>query len=153
MSTRESRSGSKVTGSKRTHEDDAATTAETCSICLDNGFCDRDISVLPCGHTFHSSCIMTNVISSGSLQCPNCRESIVPKEQDEDESDSESEDSTEEQIESVAERLLRKLTREDAISLLRNKFKVPKRLEARTTQSLFEMLAEQIICETDDEGE
>ena len=129
----------------------------TCSICLnDLSFGDRDISVLPCGHTFHSVCIMTNVISSGNLRCPLCRGSITVEKEEEDEeeeSDAESESSTEEHIESVAARLLRKLSREDAISLLRNKFKVPKRLEARTTESLFEMLAEQIICETDDEEE
>ena len=146
MATRQSRSA------KRKTDEEATTTHEACSICLDNDLCGRDVSVLPCGHTFHASCIMTNVISTGSLQCPNCRATIVPAEKpSEEESDAESDSSTEEQIEHIAGRLLRKLSREDAISLLRNKFKVPKRLEARTNQALFEMLAEQIICETDDE--
>ena len=115
--------------------------------------------MLPCGHTFHSSCIMTNVIRAGSLQCPNCRSTIVVDDKkDEEESDAESDSSRfDEKIKAVAERLRRKLSRPAAIGLLWN-FSLPTALgfEVLTNLSnkhLFLMLAEELIYETDDEGE
>jgi len=47
----------------------------TCSICMDpleRRHGDPDYSVLPCGHTFHSTC-MHEVISHMAATCPACR--------------------------------------------------------------------------------
>jgi len=41
----------------------------TCSICLNS--LNSEISALPCGHVFHSSCIKEN--SKYSTKCPLCK--------------------------------------------------------------------------------
>ena len=108
-----------ATRGKKRAQDDLVASEENfttcCTICLDQ-LSGRDVSVLPCGHTFHSCCIMSNVISTGSLKCPNCREALVAGPSEESDSDSDSESSTEEQIEMIADRMQKKLTRDDAIA-------------------------------------
>ena len=47
-----------------------------CCICLDRLFkVDTEVSVTPCGHTFHKGCI-SNVMKGGNKNCPICREEL-----------------------------------------------------------------------------
>lgn len=47
-----------------------------CSICLDT-LCGKDITLLKCGHAFHSSCLRKN--KEISLKCPYCRALVSHK--------------------------------------------------------------------------
>ena len=47
-----------------------------CCICLDRLFkVDTEVSVTPCGHTFHKGCI-SNVIKGENKKCPICRQDL-----------------------------------------------------------------------------
>ena len=47
-----------------------------CCICLDRLFkVDSEVSVTPCGHTFHKDCI-SNVIKGENKTCPICRQDL-----------------------------------------------------------------------------
>ena len=53
-----------------------------CSLCLDSLFSvNTDVSVTPCGHLFHKTCIANSM--QNNLKCPNCntvlRENMVKK--------------------------------------------------------------------------
>lgn len=53
-----------------------------CAICWEE-IGEKNKLVTSCGHTFHFSCISTNILkgnSNQSLNCPLCRELIVDKE-------------------------------------------------------------------------
>ena len=53
-----------------------------CAICWEE-IGDKNKSVMNCGHSFHFSCITTNILKSNgdqSMNCPLCRELIVDKE-------------------------------------------------------------------------
>ena len=58
------------------------TESNKCAICLEE-IGEINKLVTSCGHTFHFSCISTNMLkgsSSQTLNCPLCRELIVDKE-------------------------------------------------------------------------
>ena len=53
-----------------------------CAICWEE-IGEKNKSVMSCGHSFHFSCITTNILKSNgdqSMNCPLCRELIVDKE-------------------------------------------------------------------------
>ena len=53
-----------------------------CAICWEE-IGEKNKSVMNCGHSFHFSCITTNILKSNgdqSMNCPLCRELIVDKE-------------------------------------------------------------------------
>jgi hypothetical protein len=153
---RVTRAGSKL--SKRTH--DAAFGAETkhddddkCAICLD-ALHSRDITTLLCGHTFHSKCMMTNVMKNNT-KCPLCRQECVSSlaekrdEPEEDSSDSDDEQDTE-MLLAVAYRIQNKLTEAD-VRLLLSRFHIPNDISGLNWRQLCELAAEQMTMETDDE--
>jgi hypothetical protein len=47
---------------------------DTCSICLETH--DTFTTALPCGHMFHSKCIIQWMVVSRHTQCPLCREVV-----------------------------------------------------------------------------
>lgn len=49
---------------------------EECCICLESYY-DSKVTLLECGHSFHTKCLITNLKSS--QQCPYCREEVVVK--------------------------------------------------------------------------
>ena len=56
--------------------------ATKCAICWED-IGDKNISVMNCGHSFHFSCITSNILKGSgdhSMNCPLCRELIVDKE-------------------------------------------------------------------------
>lgn len=53
---------------------------ETCAICMDF-VQEKDRSILKCGHEFHTSCLMENVVKSNNT-CPLCREVVSSKTQE-----------------------------------------------------------------------
>ena len=53
-----------------------------CAICWED-IGEKNTSVMSCGHTFHFSCITSNILKGSgdhSMNCPLCRELIVDKE-------------------------------------------------------------------------
>ena len=52
----------------------------TCPICLDNIDLTRNIVTTECGHTFHCSCLMRNVLQNG-FNCPYCRQIMTEENQ------------------------------------------------------------------------
>jgi hypothetical protein len=51
--------------------------AKECAICMDL-IGEKDRTVLKCGHEFHASCMITNVVSANNT-CPFCREEVGKK--------------------------------------------------------------------------
>ena len=45
-----------------------------CSTCMDSFTARCDVSITPCGHSFHTRCI-TNWLERGQSNCPQCRSS------------------------------------------------------------------------------
>jgi hypothetical protein len=132
-------------------EEDASGVAkegEQCVICLDT-LSKHDVSTLPCGHKFHSKCMMKNIMSHNS-KCPICRAVCVRVEDEEvDSSDSDTDEST---ILFVADRIEAKLQREDVNQIL-TCFHIPNGTEGLTFRQACELAAEQLTHETDDEDE
>ena len=125
---------------------------------------------LPCGHSFHATCIMKNVVTS-NLLCPLCRAPFgkkqrheVEEEEDEDEEgafvvpqeDRFIRDSIdgydEDQIQEVADRLESKLLPTD-VDLLLGRFRILTDTTAMSARDKIELLSEQITHVTDDEEE
>ena len=53
-----------------------------CAICYEN-ITENNCVTTPCGHTFHFTCLTTNILKGTgdhSMNCPMCRELIVDKE-------------------------------------------------------------------------
>ena len=63
-----------------------------CSICLESIESNINKVITECGHTFHCSCIMTNIIHNG-FNCPNCRAKMAEEISD-DNSDSDNDNSS-----------------------------------------------------------
>jgi hypothetical protein len=63
-----------------------------CSICLnDIDDTSRNIIKTECSHIFHSTCFLQNVAFNG-FDCPNCRNTLANKPEQEDELDDQDED-------------------------------------------------------------
>ena len=57
-----------------------------CSICLEAIESNINKVITECGHAFHCSCIMTNIIHNG-FNCPNCRAKMAEEPSDEETED------------------------------------------------------------------
>lgn len=64
---------------KPTHEESAfsCVDSENCVICLCDYEQDDTVTVLPCKHVYHKTCIEPWLISKSAL-CPMCKQSILP---------------------------------------------------------------------------
>ena len=155
----------RVTRSKRKRKDlsVACSTADTCSICLDS-MSKMDPFKLPCGHSFHATCIMNNVVNT-SLLCPLCRAPFGKKQRHEEEYEEEEYEEgalvvrfnthpddgyDEDQIQGVADRLESKLLPTD-VDLLLGRFHILTDTTAMSARDKIELLSEQITHVTDDE--
>eukprot|EP00966_Prymnesium_polylepis_P255465 5902402-Prymnesium_polylepis.1 len=129
----------------KTDEDD------TCAICLETlNEAQTDVTTLPCRHRFHSKCIMDNVLKN-SLRCPVCR-TMCARTEAEEEEDSSEDDMDESMILMVADRIQKKLKKEDVRRAL-TRFHIPNGTGGLTHREACELLAEQLTHETDDEDE
>ena len=127
------------------------TSTTVCPICLDS-LTDRDTNQLPCGHTFHSKCIMTN-----NSACPMCRNdfahpimsedarSIMSEEEDND-------DESERLIQHVADRIESRFETSEIKTML-EKFDIPDDTRKWKKRRVCELFAEQLTMETDDDDE
>jgi len=59
--------------------------SQTCPICLEDIQGNKNCTTTECGHTFHSSCIFSNLCHR--IECPCCRSELVPPSEDEEEED------------------------------------------------------------------
>ena len=118
-----------------------------CAICLDS-LTDRDTNQLPCGHTFHSKCIMTNVLTNNST-CPMCRNDFAQPTETEEE---DMVDESERMVLFVADRLEAKFEKPEITRML-EKFDIPDDMSRWRKRRVCELLAEQLTHETDDEEE
>ena len=59
-----------------------------CPICFDVIENNKDKIITKCNHTFHASCLMTNVAHNG-FGCPYCRDKMaeIPEDEEDDEDD------------------------------------------------------------------
>lgn len=66
------------------------TTTTDCPICMDAVQTNINCVITECGHTFHTRCLLTNIVHNG-FGCPYCRTEMVPEEllQGDDEEDDE----------------------------------------------------------------
>ena len=122
---------------------------DKCAICLDD-LHSRDITTLFCGHKFHSTCMMTNVMTNNT-KCPLCRQKCISEKAEEVSSDSDEEQS-EMMILLVADRIQNKLGRTAVLNMLSH-FQIPRNYDRLAFRSLCEIAAEQLTHETDDEEE
>ena len=158
----------RVTRSKRKDQSIACSTADTCSICLDS-MSKMDPFKLPCGHSFHATCIMNNVVVTSNLLCPLCRAQFGKKQRREEEYEEEEiqgeeyaeraleraldrydDGYDENQIQEVADRLESKLLPTD-VDLLLRRFQVYTDTTLMSERDKIELLSEQITHVTDDE--
>lgn len=66
---------------------DCETETIMCPICMDDLISKNNLTTTECGHCFHTSCLMQNVMHNG-FGCPYCREHMVeedPNHQNQDE--------------------------------------------------------------------
>lgn len=61
-----------------------------CPICMDTIQTNINCVITECGHTFHTRCLLTNVVHNG-FGCPYCRAVMVPDELFNEEADEDSE--------------------------------------------------------------
>jgi len=59
-----------------------------CSICMDNINVKNNYVVTECGHSYHTSCLMTNVTYNG-YDCPYCRTKLADAQAANDDNDDE----------------------------------------------------------------
>ena len=57
-----------------------------CPICMEDVFSGKNCVVTECGHSFHTSCLMTNVAHNG-FGCPYCRTEMAEEQADSDDED------------------------------------------------------------------
>ena len=80
----------KLQTSKKKYEDISQSNnygISTCVICCDDFIMDDQIRISPCGHIFHSKCIMTwakskiwSIRGDRTPDCPNCKRSLIEEE-------------------------------------------------------------------------
>lgn len=54
-------------------------TTVDCPICMDAIHANINCVITECGHTFHTRCLLTNIVHNG-FGCPYCRTEMVPEE-------------------------------------------------------------------------
>jgi len=54
-----------------------------CPICLDDIDVSKNCTRTECGHTFHATCLMNNILRNG-FGCPYCRTAMVEEPEEED---------------------------------------------------------------------
>lgn len=64
------------TGNGLMTAEDAETTGDMCAICISDYNVGDELRVLPCNHTFHTSCV--DIWLKQSKACPMCKQDIVP---------------------------------------------------------------------------
>ena len=126
--------------------DDTSVEDITCSICLDI-LKKNDVTMLPCGHTFHAKCMMQNILKN-NVNCPMCRTPCAHV-QEEGSSDG---DIDETMILRVADRIREKLKKKD-VTVCLARFHLPNGTVGLSHRDKCELLAEQLTHETDDEDE
>lgn len=62
-----------------------------CPICMDNIELTKNCVTTECGHTFHTNCLMKNVVFNG-FGCPFCRTEMVEDVEDEEDEDEDDEE-------------------------------------------------------------
>lgn len=62
-----------------------------CPICMEDVFSGKNCVVTECGHSFHTSCLMTNVAHNG-FGCPYCRTEMAAEQEDDSDDEAEDED-------------------------------------------------------------
>lgn len=67
------------------------TTTTDCPICMDAVQTNNNCVITECGHTFHTRCLLTNIVHNG-YGCPYCRTEMVPEELLQDDDDEEEDD-------------------------------------------------------------
>lgn len=116
---------------------------DTCPICYES-LKIRDVTTLGCSHRFHSSCIMTNVMTNGT-KCPMCRQPaarVMEQKESSDESDGE------DQLMAIADRIQSKFRTSD-VNMLLKRFHIPNDIRRMNHRERCELLAEQITYCTD----
>lgn len=64
------------------------TTTTDCPICMEVVQTNINCVITECGHTFHTRCLLTNIVHNG-FGCPYCRTEMVPEELLQEEEDDE----------------------------------------------------------------
>jgi hypothetical protein len=146
-------------GIKREAETGPSSTEDKCSICLDS-MSKMDPFKLPCGHSFHATCIMKNVVW-GRLTCPLCRHKISKGQRRNDSANEEQEEHREENrddlydeelVRRVGNRIESKLFRTD-VDLLLTRFTIPRDITNLSERRRILVLSEQMTHWTDNEEE
>ena len=127
--------------------DETHTESAVCTICLEP-LKTYDVTMLPCGHSFHAKCMMTAILMH-NVKCPMCRTPCARALDDDESSDGEMDESM---ILRVADRIQDKLKKED-VSLCLTRFRLPNGLKGMTYRDKCELLAEQLTHVTDDEDD
>ena len=131
--------------SKRLEE--THTESEACTICLDP-LKKYAVTILPCGHSFHAQCMMETILKH-NVKCPMCRTPRARALDADYSSDGEMDENT---ILCVADRIQKKLKKED-VNLCLTRFHLPNGLTGMTYKDKCELLAEQLTHESDDEDD
>lgn len=145
-------------GIKREAETVPSSTEDKCSICLDS-MSKMDPFKLPCGHSFHATCIMKNVVW-GRSTCPLCRHKISEQQQRRNDSANEEQEEhreedwndlyDEELVHRVGNRLESKLFPTD-VDLLLTRFTILRDTTRMSERQRIEVLSEQMTHWTDNE--
>lgn len=69
------------------------TTTTDCPICMEVVQPNINCVITECGHTFHTRCLLTNIVHNG-FGCPYCRTEMVPEELLQEEEDDEDDEVT-----------------------------------------------------------
>jgi len=69
------------------------TTTMDCPICMEVIQTNINLVITECGHTFHTRCLLTNIVHNG-FGCPYCRTEMIPEELLQEEEDDEEDDMT-----------------------------------------------------------
>ena len=70
-----------------------------CPICFD-AISSTNHTITECGHTFHTNCLMTNVLHNG-FGCPYCRTAMCEEPVNNEHSDSDSDEEYEDEDEDI----------------------------------------------------
>ena len=72
--------------------------AVVCPICLENISSSKNMVITECGHSFHCSCLMTNISHNG-FSCPYCRTKMCENDESDDDDSEDDDDDDDESTE------------------------------------------------------